>query len=90
MNTSMGGDSEIPEAGPQFAEFFSRKPGRGSLGNFLTIDRRIAASPCSTWAGCRGRGSANSSGHYDLVTTARTYTHVLADEAELDYLKLLA
>jgi integrase len=29
-------------------------------------------------------------GHYDLVTTARTYTHVLADEAELDYLKLLA
>ena len=29
-------------------------------------------------------------GHADLVTTARTYTHVLADEAELDYLKLLA
>jgi hypothetical protein len=27
-------------------------------------------------------------GHDDLVTIARTYTHVLADEA--DYLKLLA
>ena len=24
-------------------------------------------------------------GHADLVTTARTYTHVLADERELDY-----
>lgn len=24
-------------------------------------------------------------GHGDLVTTARTYTHVVADEAEFDY-----
>jgi len=24
-------------------------------------------------------------GHGDLVTTARTYTHVVADEAEIDY-----
>jgi integrase len=24
-------------------------------------------------------------GHMDLMTTARTYTHVLADEVELDY-----
>jgi integrase len=29
-------------------------------------------------------------GHGDLVTTARTYTHVLVDEAELDYAGLLA
>jgi integrase len=29
-------------------------------------------------------------GHADLVTTARTYTHVLADEQELDYTTLLA
>jgi integrase len=28
-------------------------------------------------------------GHADLVTTARTYTHVVADEAELDYLALV-
>lgn len=28
-------------------------------------------------------------GHGDLVTTARTYTHVLVDEAELDHAKLL-
>jgi integrase len=28
-------------------------------------------------------------GHDDLVTTARTYTHVVADEAELDYGELL-
>lgn len=28
-------------------------------------------------------------GHDDLVTTARTYTHVVADEAELDYAGLL-
>jgi integrase len=29
-------------------------------------------------------------GHADLVTTARTYTHLLVDEKELDYAKLLA
>jgi integrase len=29
-------------------------------------------------------------GHADLVTTARTYTHVVADEAELDYARLVA
>jgi integrase len=29
-------------------------------------------------------------GHDDLVTTARTYTHVVADEGELDYATLLA
>jgi len=28
-------------------------------------------------------------GHGDIVTTARTYTHVVADEAELDYERLL-
>jgi integrase len=28
-------------------------------------------------------------GHDDLVTTARTYTHVVADERELDYAGLL-
>jgi integrase len=27
-------------------------------------------------------------GHDDLVTTARTYTHVVADERELDYATL--
>lgn len=27
--------------------------------------------------------------HDDLMTTARTYTHVVADEAELDYAQLL-
>jgi len=29
-------------------------------------------------------------GHDDLVTTARTYTHIVASETELDYAKLLA
>jgi integrase len=28
-------------------------------------------------------------GHGDLVTTARTYTHVVAEEAELDYEEVL-
>jgi hypothetical protein len=28
--------------------------------------------------------------HADLMTTARTYTHVLADEQELDYATLVA
>lgn len=28
-------------------------------------------------------------GHDDLVTTARTYTHVVADEGELDYGEML-
>ena len=28
-------------------------------------------------------------GHGDLVTTARTYTHVVADETELEYGKVL-
>jgi integrase len=29
-------------------------------------------------------------GHDDLMTTARTYTHVIADEAEVDYAAVLA
>jgi integrase len=29
-------------------------------------------------------------GHTDLMTTARTYTHVLSDEQELDHEELLA
>jgi hypothetical protein len=29
-------------------------------------------------------------GHDDLITTAGTYTHVVADESELDYEGLLA
>jgi integrase len=29
-------------------------------------------------------------GHGDIVTTARTYTHVLGDAAELDYAEVLA
>jgi integrase len=29
-------------------------------------------------------------GHADLVTTARTYTHVLVSEDELDFDRLLA
>ena len=29
-------------------------------------------------------------GHGDLVTTARTYTHVVADEQETDYEEALA
>jgi integrase len=29
-------------------------------------------------------------GHDNVVTTARTYTHVLADEAEVDYAAALA
>src|SRR5262245_10759828 len=28
-------------------------------------------------------------GHDDLVTTARTYTHLVADERELDYVKMV-
>jgi integrase len=28
-------------------------------------------------------------GHGDLATTARVYTHVLTDEAELDYAEML-
>ena len=28
-------------------------------------------------------------GHGDIVTTARTYTHVLGDAAELDYAEVL-
>ena len=29
-------------------------------------------------------------GHADLVTTARTYTHVLGDETELDHLAMVS
>lgn len=39
---------------------------------------------------CRGLVSVRPFGHADLMTTARTYTHVLADEQELDYLTLIA
>jgi hypothetical protein len=35
----------------------------------------------------RGAGAriGEAVGHDDLVTTARTYTHLVADERELDY-----
>jgi hypothetical protein len=29
-------------------------------------------------------------GHGDLVTTARTYTHVVASEVEVDYARLVS
>ena len=45
------------------------------------------ASACSTSAACPGRGSGSSSA--DLVTTARTYTHGVADEREIDCAALL-
>ena len=37
----------------------------------------------------RRAGIGELVGHSDLVTTARTYTHVVADEAELDYARLI-
>jgi hypothetical protein len=40
--------------------------------------------------GERVRRIGEAVGHTDLMTTARTYTHVLADEEELDYEGLLA
>jgi hypothetical protein len=48
----------------------------------------IAASPCSTWAGRPGLGSASLSAT-TTSSTARTYTHVVADERELDYEEML-
>jgi integrase len=39
---------------------------------------------------CRSPSVRQQVGHDDLVTTARTYTHVVVDERELDYAALLA
>jgi hypothetical protein len=38
---------------------------------------------------CRGRGSTSGVGQRNLAVTAKTYTYVLMDEAELDYAELL-
>jgi hypothetical protein len=46
---------------------------------------------CIVSPASRGRGADGEAvGHDDLVTTARTYTHVIADEAEVDYAQALA
>jgi hypothetical protein len=59
-----------------------RAPRRGPSGPERSQAAHLGGTP---WARLGG-----FVGHADLVTTARTYTHVLADEADLDYLKLLA
>jgi hypothetical protein len=48
-----------------------------------------AAVSC-TWPGFPRARIGEQVGHDDLITTARTYTHVLVDEIELDYAALLA
>jgi hypothetical protein len=49
----------------------------------LTASSRL--SPCPT----RLSACSRLVGHDDLMTTARTYTHVVADEGELDYADML-
>jgi hypothetical protein len=51
----------------------------------LPIPRPLARS-----AACRGRASVNRSGSETWPVTANTYSHVLTDETELDYGRLLA
>ena len=55
------------------------------------IMRRIQPSVLASVRRVVQRASCKLSdrGHDDLVTTARTYTHVVADERELDYAELL-
>ena len=42
------------------------------------------------WLGCHGREIGEQVGHDDLVTTARTSTHVVAGERELEYAMVLS
>ena len=58
--------------------------------SFSPHDLRHRRVRFCTWAECRGRGSVRLVGHDDLMTTARTYTHVVADEGELDYESMLS
>ena len=48
-----------------------------------------AGSRCCTLPVCRGRGSASTSASATSRVTANTYSHVLADEHELDYETML-
>jgi integrase len=55
---------------------------------FSPHDSGTGGSRCCTSRESRGRGS-EAVGHGDIVTTARTYTHVIGD-AEVDYEEVLA
>ena len=57
--------------------------------------RWASQTPHGASRGCtptasRGARIGELVGHADLVTTARTYTHVVADETALDYARLVA
>lgn len=60
-------------------------------GTDLAADRGIALSFDQDLDGGTGciPPIRRTRGHDDLVTTARSYTHVVADERELDYAELL-
>jgi integrase len=75
-------DDRVPER-PVFGGF-SADRFRTSLARACTAVGVPAFSPHDL----RHRGVSLphlAGGHDDLVTTARTYTHVVADERELDY-----
>jgi len=50
----------------------------------------IGASRCSTSGGVPWARIGEQVGQKNLAVTANTYTHVLADETELEYAELLA
>lgn len=50
----------------------------------------IGVSVSCTWPGMPWAQIGEQVGHDDITTTSRVYTHVVADEAELDYAAVLA
>ena len=65
-------------------------PGGRRSALFARTTSGTAGSASCTSAAFPGRGSASSSGSADLSVTADIYSHVLADERELDYEAILA
>ena len=90
MTASLSGRCSADSV-PIASEPLSREPVRGQVCRVSprTTSATAAYRSC-THRDSPGRRIGEFVGHGDLVTTARTYTHVLSDEQELDYEALLA
>jgi hypothetical protein len=88
-------DDRVPERKVFDGVTGDRLPDEAGSGSHRRGRSGLHARTTSATAGsrsCIGRASTGigqAVGHDDLMTTARTYTHVIADEAEVDYAGVL-
>jgi len=85
-------DDRVPEmtvfqgfAADRFRTAITRACIASGVPAFSPHDLRHRRVPLLHLAGMPWARIGEQVGHDDLVTTARTYTHVLVNEAELDY-----